>query len=243
MRTLLRTEAKLYLRDPATVFWGLAFPVLLLVILGSIPSFRDTSADLGGHSVIELYVPIQVAFALTILCVSALPAMLVTDRERGVLRRLATTPVGPGRLLTAQAAVNTVLCAGTIAVVLAAGWIAFGVGLPGQAAGFLLALVLGGAALTAVGLLIAAVAPTARVAAGVGSLLFFPLMFFAGLWVPREALPDLLRHVSDGTPVGALVGALQQASDGAWPGAVHLLVLAGYALVLGFAARRLFRWE
>jgi ABC-2 type transport system permease protein len=99
------------------------------------------------------------------------------------------------------------------------------------------------AALLGLGLLLAALAPSSRAASAISTLLFFPMMFFAGLWAPREAMSPLLRDVSDATPLGAAVGALQSATEGAWPSALHLLVLAVWAAVCAGLATRLFRWQ
>ena len=55
-------------------------------------------------------------------------------------------------------------------------------------------------------------------AGAIGTLLFFPLMFFAGLWVPQATMPATLRDISDYTPLGAAVQALQDAAGGHWPG-------------------------
>ena len=120
---------------------------------------------------------------------------------------------------------------------------AFSVPLPHDLGGFVLAIVLVMAAMISLGTLVAAVAPTMRVAAAAGSLLFFPLMFFAGLWVPQAQMGAGLRTVSHYTPLGAGVPAVQNAIAGHWPGTVHLLVLAGYAVILCALAARLFRWE
>ena len=60
-------------------------------------------------------------------------------------------------------------------------------------------------------------APTQRIAAAIGSLLFFPLMFFAGLWVPQAAMGAGLRDISHYTPLGAAVPAVQNAIAGHWP--------------------------
>ncbi len=38
---VLRTEARLFTREPGALFWILVFPTLLLVILGMIPGFRN----------------------------------------------------------------------------------------------------------------------------------------------------------------------------------------------------------
>jgi ABC-2 type transport system permease protein len=243
MRKLVSTEARLYLRDPMTVFWGLTFPLVLLGVLGAVPSFREPSRDLGGARAVDLYVPIIAALVLAMMAVTALPSILADYRDRGILRRLATTPVGPARLLGAQLLVNSALVVIAIALVLGLGAAVFGVGLPAAPIAYLVSLGLAMAALLGLGLLLAALAPSSRAASAISTLLFFPMMFFAGLWAPREAMSPLLRDVSDATPLGAAVGALQSATEGAWPSALHLLVLAVWAAVCAGLATRLFRWQ
>jgi len=98
-------------------------------------------------------------------------------------------------------------------------------------------------ALLSIGILIASVAPTTRVANACWAIIFFPMMFFAGLWVPREQMGTVLREISNLTPLGAGVGALQDAARGAALDPVHLLVLAAYAVICGGAAVQSFRWE
>src|SRR5919199_4591916 len=98
LRKLPLVEFKLFLRDPMAAFFALAFPPLLVVILGSVPAFREPSKDLGGLRVIDLYVPIVIAFALAMPALSGLPTYLATYRERGILRRGAAPPAGARRL-------------------------------------------------------------------------------------------------------------------------------------------------
>jgi ABC-2 type transport system permease protein len=182
-------------------------------------------------------------FVVTILSLSALPTALASHRDKGYLRRLSTTPVGAVRLLAAQIVINLALAAAAVVLVALVSHFAFSVALPQQLGGFVLAMVLTLAAMLSLGTLVAAVAPTQRIAAAAGSLLFFPLMFFAGLWVPQASMGAGLREVSHYSPLRAAVPAVQNAIAGHWPGTVHLLVLAGYAVVLCAAAARLFRWE
>ncbi|MDX6395591.1 MAG: type transport system permease protein [Streptosporangiaceae bacterium] len=243
LRRLTLTEAKLFVRERAGIIWGIGFPLILLVIFGNIPSFRQPSKDLGGLTYLEAYVPILIAFVIAILSISAMPAILAGYRERGVLRRMATTPVGPSRVLAAQLIMNLVLAVGTLILILGVAWLAFGVRLPRQPGGFAIAAVFTLAALLALGLFVAAVAPSGRGANAIGALLFFPMMFFAGLWLPRAAMPPALRDISDFTPLGAAVQALQDSAQGHWPHPLDLAVMACYALVFGVAAARLFRWE
>jgi ABC-2 type transport system permease protein len=243
MTNLIRAETRLFLREPMSAFFTLAFPGLLVGILGSIPDFRKPSADLGNVRVIDLYVPIALVLALAMLALQVTPSVLANYRDKGILRRLATTPVPPAALLGAQLVTSLGLALVSGVLIFGVGGIAFGVPLPRQLAGFLVAFVLAAGALFAVGLFVAALAPSGKAANAIGTLLFFPVMFFAGLWVPREVLPGVLRRIGDLTPLGAGEHALHDAATGAWPHLPQLAVLAGYVVVFGLAAARLFRWE
>jgi ABC-2 type transport system permease protein len=237
------TELKLFVRERVGPVWGIGFPLLLLVIFGGIHSFKKPQRDLGGATLLDVYVPVLVVFSIAITALSALPTVLAGYRENGVLRRLRTTPAGPVRLLAAQLLVNLAATLVTGIVILVVARVAYGVAPPRQLAGFVGAVLLAAAALLAVGLFVAATAGSGRAAQAIGTLLFFPMMFFAGLWVPIAQMPGPLRLISHGTPLGAAVQALQRASAGHWPHAQQLLVMAAYALVFGLAAAKLFRWE
>jgi ABC-2 type transport system permease protein len=237
------TELKLFLRDPMAVFFAVAFPPLLLGILGSIPAFREPSEDLGGQRVVDLYVPIMIGFVLAMLAISVLPTYLATYREKGILRRLSTTPVRPTSLLIAQMALALGMAVVAMLLVLGVGKVAFDTAMPAQPAGFLVAFLLAAASLFAVGVLIAAVAPSGKAASGIGTMLFFPMMFLAGLYFPREAMPEVLLRIGDYTPLAAGVQALQDATTGAWPQPLHLLVMAAFTIAASLTAAKLFRWE
>jgi ABC-2 type transport system permease protein len=77
----------------------------------------------------------------------------------------------------------------------------------------------------------------------IGRVVFFPLMFFAGLWLPRALMPSVLLNISNYSPLGAMVEAFQDSMQKGFPPAAPLLVLAAYAVVFGYLAKRFFRWE
>jgi len=239
---LTRNEFRLQGREPLYLFWGFVFPVVLLVVLGSIPGFREVNASLGGTSLIAVYTPVVLVLSMSFTAVSGLPAVVGTYRERLILKRLATTPVGGSRLLAALLVQNLITTVGMAGLVLVVARFAFGVALPGNGFAWVLTLVLVAASLLAVGLAIAAVSPSAKVATAAGSIVFFPLMFFAGLWIPLQVMPDLLRRISELTPLGAGVPALQEAAAGQWPSAGHVVILMAYVVALSAGAVRVFRW-
>ncbi|MFF3004027.1 ABC transporter permease [Kitasatospora sp. NPDC057940] len=242
VRRLAVAEARLFLRDPLTALFGLAFPVALFLVLGSVPALRKTSPDMHGMSTIQLYAPILAVFTLLLLGLNGLPSLLSSYRERGVLRRMSASPVRPALLFGALLPLYLGVAVVSVLLVVAAGPL-LGVSLPRQPLGFLLAFLLAAAALLSVGLLLAAVVPSAKAGNAVGALAFFPMMFFSGIWLPREFSPALLNRIGDFTPSGAAVQTLQDAWSGHFPHAVGLLTLAAYAVLAGAAAARLFRWE
>src|SRR3954469_18372820 len=144
MTALLKTETKLLLREPLLLFWGVLFPLVLLTVMGLAGDTPDP--DLGGLTLVQTYVPVLIAFTFTILGVSALPTALATYRERGVLKRLATTPVRPSRLLGAQLTTSAAMAAATAVLILLVARLAFGVPLPRAALAFLLAVIAAAAA-------------------------------------------------------------------------------------------------
>jgi ABC-2 type transport system permease protein len=239
---MITTELRLYFRDIAAVVFGVLLSPLILAILGSVPAFREPSPGLGGRTTIAVYVPIMLTMSIAMVALSMMPAQLSSYRERGILRRLATTPVRPRDLLTAQALVQLIVLGLGVVLVLAVGWLAYGVDLPGNPVAFVLSFTLVATTLFGVGLLLAC-AGSSKVAQGLGSLVFFPLMFFAGLWVPREVMPANLQRIGGFTPLGAGVQAMQDAATGHWPQLLHLGVLLGYAAVAWLAAARFFRWS
>src|SRR3954454_19778014 len=240
---VLRTEIRLFRREPAGVFWILLFPALLLVILGSIPSFRDPDPSFGGLRPVDAYVPVTVLLGLIVGGLQSMPQTLTGYRERGILRRMSVTPVRPTALLTAQMTVYGGAALASALLALLVGRFAFAVRLPEQVAGYLLALVLAVLVALELGALISALSRTTKIAGAIGSAVFFPSMFCAGVWAPVQTMPDVLARIVGYTPFGAAAEALNRAAAGDWPGWTHLGVLVAWTVLLTAGAARWFRWE
>jgi ABC-2 type transport system permease protein len=237
------TEFKLYLREPVGVLFGVLFPAALIVVLGgAISGFTDASADLGGLRPIDLYLPITLALAIGTVTMVTLVSGLTGYREKGVLRRMATTPVSPSALLAAQFIVNVGALVVGCVLAYAGATVIFHVAAPENVAGVVIAFLLGTAAMGAVALFIAAVSRNTRVQAALGAIVYYPMLFFAGVWTGPD-MPHAVRRVADYTPLGAASGALRDAWVGDWPRPLHLVVMAATVAIFGTAAARLFRWE
>lgn len=239
---VLRTELRLFTREPGSLFWIVVFPFLLVVILGLVPVLGDPIEDVGA-SFIALYVDVAVLLAMLMASLSTMPVVLATYREQRILRRFATTPAQARDLLVAQCGIHGVAAAVGGGLAILVGRVAYGVPLPSNPAAYLLVFVLMLAACLSIGGLIGGRARTSKFATTLGTVLLFPLMFTAGVWLPVAVMPGVLGDLVALTPLGAGALALGAATAGGWPALTDLLVIAGWTVVLGTAAVRLFRWE
>ena len=187
----------------------------------------------------DVYVPTFAMLSSVLTALTALPVSFADLRERGVLRRLAVSPVPAAGLLAAQVTVIAATAAATAASVVLIGVVGFGASLPAHPVLVLASYILGTTALLAIGLLIAALAPAAGVATGFGVPTMILNFFFAGVYVPLQELPSVLRTASGFLPYGAIVDTWS-GTGAAWQ---HLTVLAVYTVVGALAAARVFKWE
>lgn len=240
----VRVEFKLLARDMVSIPVTLLIPLGLVLAFGLPDSSRRPDPGLDGLTPIDSVLPtLALTVSVAVLAFTILPTYLALYRERGLLRRLATTPVRPVTVLAAQLVINLGLVLASLVLVLVVGTAALGMHLPRSLPWFVVSMVLGVAAVFSVSLLIAAFVKTARAASGWGFLLFFPSMFFAGVYLPKETMPDVLARIGDFTPLGALRQTVQDAWLGERPEALMLAFLVAVTAVCGYGAARLFRWE
>lgn len=230
-------EARTVLRNGEQLVLTLVLPVLLMVFLT-----RTTLVDLGTEDRIGLVAPGVLALAVMSTAFTSQAIATGFDRRNGVLRLLATTPLGRSGLLAGKAVAVAVLEVLQVAVLgsvaLALGWRPEGTGaLPALAA-----LALGTLAFVALALLVAGTMRAEAVIA-VANLLWVLLLAGGAVVLPADLLPGPLAEIAPYLPSGALGDSLRAAlQDGAVDGPA-LLVLALWALVLGALTSRTFRWS
>lgn len=243
---LLRAETALFLRDGPAAIFSVLTPALILVGAGlAIPGMRSTieGGALDGLRLIQIYTPAVLTMALATPAISTLPTVVATYREHGVLRRLSTTPLRPTTVLAVQVVINLVafLVAALLAIILATA--VFDTPNPRHIPTALLSLIVGALALFGLGMVIAARAPTSAAASGISMLVYFPMLFLAGLWTPGPLMPELARQLATYTPVGAISQALSTAWFSDEFPLLQLVVLTTYAVGLSALAAWLFRWD
>ncbi|MCV2393358.1 ABC transporter permease [Actinotalea sp. M2MS4P-6] len=226
-------EIRGLVRNGEQLLLTLVLPMLVLVVLG-----RTSLVDLGPD---RMAVVAPGVLALAVMSTSFTSQAISTafDRRAGVLRLLATTPLGRSGLVAGKVvavlaveAAQVLLLAG---VAVALGWRPTGV------AGAALVLVLGTAAFVALALLLAGTVRAEAVLAG-ANLLWVLLLVGGGIVVPVDLLPGPLAALAGLLPSGALGEGLRAAFDGqgiAWGPVLVLVIWTGAASTL---VARTFRW-
>jgi ABC-2 type transport system permease protein len=247
MKSLLKMswmEAKLFLREPASAFFTLVFPLIYLFLYGAI-SGNEPTPMYGGQRTIDAAIPALTAVIITMAGLMSNTMTMATYREKGILRRLRTTPVSSLTVLAAQVIVMfTMTCLGML-LLIAAGKLVYQVRFEGNAFSLLGGFVLSSLSFFGIGFILAGIMPTVRTAWVASMVLVYPMLFLSGAFFSVQLLPPAVQKISAFIPLTYVVNLL----GGLWTGQPwgdHLLdvgVLAGM-LVLGvFFSRKLFRWE
>jgi len=237
-------------RNPRVLVFTVAFPIVLLLLFGSIfgkGSNGTTRLDGGGRIDADAYLTAGIiAYAIMMACYSSLAITVTTQRESGQLKRFRGTPVPAWTFIVARIARSIVLVVVMSVALLVLARIAFDVRT--SAAGFAeLAVftVLGTAAMCALGIAITTFTTTTDSASTIAPFSTVILSFISGVFIPVDQLPDSLVQIGKVFPLAHLAAGLQGAFD---QGGVHLsgenvAVLALWGGIGIVVAARTFRWE
>ncbi len=242
-----RYDQKTFWREPAAVFFTVALPLIFLFIFTSIFGNEATLVDGRPVKGSTYYVPGILALAIVSATLVNLAISMATLRERGVLKRVRSTPLPPWVFMAGRMATSTVVTVLLVIVVTVLGRLVYGVRLPTETLpGLALTVVLGTAAFSALGLAMTAAIPTENAAPAVTNAVVLPLYFFSGVFIPLEDLPRGMRLIGDVFPVKhlfeALLTAFNPATSGAGIELDHLAMLSLWGVVGLVLAVRTFAW-
>lgn len=241
---LVGLQTKRTLREPAAVFFMVAFAPLFAVMMGLIFG-NEPTPEFGGRGYLDANLVSFTAIVVAIVSFVMVPIDIVTQRENGSLRRFHATPLPPLAYIAADVLVRFVISLLSVTVMFVIGVFAFGASPEGHLVSVLLAAALGILSFLAVGYALAALMPSQSVAQAVGNVLVYPLIFLSGAAVPLAVLPEGVQEVARFSPLTQFVELLQ----GLWAGQswsenwVPLVVMLGTLAIATAVAGEFFRWE
>jgi ABC-2 type transport system permease protein len=236
-------------RNPASAFFTFAFPLMFLVIFTSLLGtglFEVTKGVFIQQD--RYYVAAMASFAVITATYTNLAMSVSFQRDSGVLKRLRGTPLPGSVYLSARVA--HAIAIGVLLVVITA---VFGI-VVYDAAGptgvrlleFVVVIVVGAMAFSALGLATTSIVPNAEAAPAVVNAIILPLLFLSGIFIPiRESSPQWMKAVGDVFPVKHFEEAVMGSFYGS-PLPFHwddVLVVAVWGVVGLVLATRFFSWE
>lgn len=247
MRILFRltwVELKLFTREPTTMVFTFAFPLLVLFVMGGVFGNTPDENAFRGVGPLNYYVPAYIGLVMSSIGLISLPVHLAGYRERGVLRRLRASSVRTWSVFGAQAIVSIAIAAvGSILLIVAA-TIVYDIQFPGWSAWLVaVAFFVGILSFASVGMLLGAVLPTARSAQGAGLLLFFAMMMLSGAGPPRDVMTTAMQRMSNVMPLTYVIESLQDPWLGFDWNPVPIGIVAGVMVAAAVLSIRFFRWE
>jgi ABC-2 type transport system permease protein len=234
---LVGTELTLMKRDPLTLTFVFAFPVLTMLIIGG--AF-GTKPDPGfaGTNPAHWYVASYLTVVIGAMGLIMLPVHLAAYRERGVLRRFAVAGFPRWSFPLAQLATGFVAVLGASTILLAVAAPVYGVPAPHEWPRVIGAAVLGTLAFTSIGVLLGTALPSARAAQAVGLLLFFPSFLIGAGGPPPHVMGSVLRGVRGLLPLTWVTDAIRAPWLGVGSASGSLVMVAVLAVVATVVAMR-----
>ncbi|MFJ1601057.1 ABC transporter permease [Streptomyces sp. NPDC088261] len=230
-------ETKLLLRNGEQLLLTVIIPSLLLVLFSTVDV-----VDTGAGEAVDFLAPGVLALAVMSTAFTGQAIATGFERRYGVLKRLAVSPLPRWALMTAKTLsvlVTEVLQVALLTVIaFALGWSPHGNPLV-----VLLLLVLGTAAFSGLGLLMAGTL-RAEATLAAANLVFLLLLVGGGVIVPLDRFPDGAQSVLGLLPISALSDGLRDVlQHGAATPWGDLGILAVWAAIGLGAAGAFFRWE
>lgn len=185
-----------------------------------------------------------VMFTMLVLLTSG-AITLVVERERGLLRRLAATPISRTAVVLGKWTARLGLGLVQIAFAMLAGTVLFSVDWGGTVGAVGLVLLAWAAFNASLALVLASLGRTEDQVSGIGVLATLVLAALGGAWWPIEITPEWMQTLALAIPTGWTMDAMHRlVSFGYGPGSViwHVTALVAGALVLGWLAVRSFRY-
>lgn len=241
--TFLKVEGKLSLRSPDGIIFGIGMPVGVLLLIAVVAG----SQSAGGAD----YSFLQSAFAslLTVgICATAfmgLPLTIADYRDKKILKHFFATPIRPFMILSVQVVIGMLTSFFSAALVTVLAVFGFGYRMEGDPFLFIGAFLLVMLSMYSIGMILASLCKTVKIANVVTTFVYFPMLFLSGATIPFELFPDTVQKVCNVLPLTHGIKLLKAASLNMWSQEIWISValLIAFAVVGCIISVVSFKWD
>lgn len=235
-------ELRLFLRNRQTVFFTVAFPVLMMILFG----YLNRGASIGDMPYVNFLLPGAIGMSVMAAAFENLSTMFARQREDRILKRLGGTPLRPWVLLGAKLLTASVIIFLQTLLLISIGVFFFEVKIVGSPWTFFTVLLAGIMAFTSMGFTLAGLIKSADTESAAAHAVYLPMLFICGAFFPVDLMPDLLQRIAEILPLTYFINpvrnVLVEGSDLAGC-AGDLLVLTGWMIGCFIITVKTFKWE
>ncbi len=243
----IRHQNRMFWRTPVAAFFTLILPVIMLVLFNALFDGVVDGPD-GPIGISQFYTAGLAVFSAASATYTNLGIGVAIQRVEGILKRVRGTPLPPRVHMAGLVGSAVWLAVIGVSVMLTLGVVAYDLDVDaGKLPAAAVTFVVGVAAFAALGLALAALAPTGTAAPAIANATILPLAFVSNIFIALEDPPRWLDLIGDVFPLKPFASAFQDAFnpfvdapafDWSAIGQMALWGLAGAALALRFH-----RWE
>ena len=211
-----------------------------------LPKPAEATIDEPGGRYIDFLVPALIGMSLVGGGLWGVGFVTVDMRVRKLLKRYQATPMRRSDFLLSLMLSRLAFTLIDVVVLVAFGYLVFGIRVRGDFTAFLGLIALGGACFAGVGLLVACRAKTIETVSGLMNAVMLPMYLFCGVFFSAERFPDWTQPVIQALPLTPLLNGLRAVmNDGAgWEAVVRPALILGPIAVVSFVlALKFFRWR
>ena len=243
-----RHQVAMFVRVPAAVFFTLALPVVILVVVNAVFGDGTALADGGEWPTRQFYTGALAAFTAVSATYTNLANTVPVRREEGILKRWRSTPLPVPVLILGQMVGALVVAVLGALLLLIVGVLAYGLEVDAAALpNALLTFIVGVLSFAALGMAISSAVSSADSAPAVANATILPLAFISNIFIPLEDPPRWLDLLGDVFPLKPFAESFQASfhpiDPATTPDASALAVVALWGVLGAVAAVRTFRFD
>jgi ABC-2 type transport system permease protein len=204
----IKYQNKLFWRSPVSAFFTIVLPLILLVLFGAIFGSEDVG---GGLTVAQFYAPSLAVFGAVSATYTNLGIRTAFARDEGVLKRIRGTPLPPTVYMGGAIGSAVYIAAIAALIMLAVGVVFYGLVVHVEAIpALIVTFLVGVSCFAALGLLVAAVAPSGEAASAITNATLLPLAFISDIFIiTGDGMPAVLSFIADIFPLKHFASAFR----------------------------------
>lgn len=197
---------KMFTRDKQVLYFSLVLPVVIILLFGLVLGDYKLASGMRYR---DFFIPGLMALTTLQLGVFSVAFIIARYKERGILKKLTTTPLRPADYLGGEILARLTISVLQIFLLLATAILALSFTMRGSYLNFAIISLLGSLVFLALGFMIAGIAKTVETVPAIANMIIFPMLFFGDVFFPIESLPDWLEPVAKLLPIQFLADSLR----------------------------------